>query len=446
MLRKIRLHTIALIATLLALPLGCSFLMPAETPIVFVHGNGDTAAVWYTTMWRFEANEYPRDYLFAIDFTYPNSRAIDDVPQEGRSSTTDQMNQLSEFVDDVMDETGKDKVILIGSSRGGNAIRNYIKNGGGAVKVSRAILCGVPNHGTVALDSMMIGSEFNGTQPFLKGLNDGSEVVGGVKFMTIRSNRLDKYAQPDGAALGFPGVPTGVGYDSPALEGAENIVAPMLDHREVAFHGLAFLHMYEFITGVKPNRFDAIPEEEPELNGKINGMMGTIPTNIGLQGAQVEIYEVSEETGEREGEAKHTQTTGEDGLWGPITADPDAYYEFVITVAGHPITHIYRSPFPRSSEVIHLRPGLFAEGHAAAGSIVMMRRPRGYFGQDRDTFTLDDQVPEDVRKGIPVDSTSKLKLDPAPTRAVKAVLGYETITVQSWPAQENHLVIAEFHY
>ena len=76
----------------------------------------------------------------------------------------------------------------------------------------------------------------------------------------------------------------------------------------------------------------------------------------------------------------------------------------------------------------------------------MMRRPRGYFGQDRDTFTLDDQVPEDVRKGIPVDSTSKLKLDPAPTRAVKAVLGYETITVQSWPAQENHLVIAEFHY
>ncbi|HCQ04910.1 MAG TPA: hypothetical protein DIT99_31495, partial [Candidatus Latescibacteria bacterium] len=63
-----------------------------------------------------------------------------------------------------------------------------------------------------ALDSIMPDSEFNGTQPFLKGLNEGSEVVDGVKFMTIRSNRLDKYAQPDGAGLGFPGMPTGVGY------------------------------------------------------------------------------------------------------------------------------------------------------------------------------------------------------------------------------------------
>jgi len=25
-------------------------------PIVFVHGNGDTAALWTTTLWRFESN------------------------------------------------------------------------------------------------------------------------------------------------------------------------------------------------------------------------------------------------------------------------------------------------------------------------------------------------------------------------------------------------------
>jgi len=444
MLPKIRLQILTLITALL-LPLSCSFFPLDETPIVFVHGNGDTAAVWHTTMWRFESNAYPRDYLFAIDFTYPSSLTNDAVPEEGRSSTTDQMNQLSEFVDTVLDETGKDKVILIGSSRGGNAIRNYIKNGGGTVKVSHAILCGTPNHGIVALDSIMPGSEFNGTQPFLKGLNEGSEVVDGVKFMTIRSNRLDKSAEPDGAGLGFPGMPTGVGYDGPALDGAENKVTPMLDHREVAFHGLAFLHMYEFITGAKPNHFGAILEEEPVLNGKVNGMMGTTPTNIGVEGASVEIYEVSEETGEREGEAKHTQTTGEDGLWGPFTADPEVYYEFIITIEGHPITHIYRSPFPRSSDVIHLRPGVFAEGDAEAGSVVIMSRPRGYFGHGRDTFTLDGQIPEDVREGLPVDSTSKLKLEPALRRSVVAVFGFESITVQSWSAQENHLVIAEFH-
>ena len=44
-------------------------------PIVFVHGNGDTAALWLTTIWRFESNGYPRDRLFAIDFDFPQARA-----------------------------------------------------------------------------------------------------------------------------------------------------------------------------------------------------------------------------------------------------------------------------------------------------------------------------------------------------------------------------------
>ena len=35
-------------------------------PIVFVHGNGDSAALWQTTQWRFESNGWPRDRLFAV--------------------------------------------------------------------------------------------------------------------------------------------------------------------------------------------------------------------------------------------------------------------------------------------------------------------------------------------------------------------------------------------
>jgi predicted dithiol-disulfide oxidoreductase (DUF899 family) len=33
----------------------------ADPPIVFVHGNGDTAALWHTIIWRFEPNGYARD-------------------------------------------------------------------------------------------------------------------------------------------------------------------------------------------------------------------------------------------------------------------------------------------------------------------------------------------------------------------------------------------------
>src|SRR5262245_12034957 len=54
----------------------------AQLPaIVFVHGNGDTAALWHTTIWRFESNYYPRNLLHAIDFTYPSARSDDSRPQ-----------------------------------------------------------------------------------------------------------------------------------------------------------------------------------------------------------------------------------------------------------------------------------------------------------------------------------------------------------------------------
>jgi triacylglycerol lipase len=48
---------------LLLLLAACTAFQPAaeqQPPVVFVHGNGDTAALWHTTMWRFESNGYDR--------------------------------------------------------------------------------------------------------------------------------------------------------------------------------------------------------------------------------------------------------------------------------------------------------------------------------------------------------------------------------------------------
>src|SRR5688500_2839119 len=122
---------------LLLLALGaCAQLPPglqpgaSQPPIVFVHGNGDTAALWTTTLWRFESNGYDRSLLHAIDFRYPLARSDDAKPQPLRSSTADQMQELSAKVDEVRRLTGRDKVVLVGNSRGGNTIRNYVKNGG----------------------------------------------------------------------------------------------------------------------------------------------------------------------------------------------------------------------------------------------------------------------------------------------------------------------------
>ena len=122
-------------------------------PVVFVHGNGDSSALWINNIWRFEANGYKRNQLFAIDFAYPSARRDDSKPEPFRSSTEDQMKELAAFVAQVVKATRRRKVALVASSRGGNAVRNYLKNGGGAEFVSHAVLCGTPNKGIVISDT-----------------------------------------------------------------------------------------------------------------------------------------------------------------------------------------------------------------------------------------------------------------------------------------------------
>ncbi len=234
-------------------------------PILFVHGNGDHAALWMTQIWRMETNGVPRNRLMALNFTDPLARSDDAVAQQGRSSTEDQRRELGEAIAELKKRTGAAKVALVANSRGGNAVRNYIKNGGSA-DVSHAVLCGTPNHGVFdGTDSP--GSEFNGRSPFLKSLNpgEGPEVTEGTAFLTLRSDGIDKYAQADGRLLGKPGVATGVTADGPALRGATNLVLGAIDHRETGFHPRAFREIYKFIVGREPVRIDIAPEAEVKI-------------------------------------------------------------------------------------------------------------------------------------------------------------------------------------
>src|SRR3984893_5407990 len=62
-------------------------------PILFVHGNGDHAPLWITTLWRMESNGVPRERMFAINFTAPLARADDTKPEPNKSSTEDQRRE-----------------------------------------------------------------------------------------------------------------------------------------------------------------------------------------------------------------------------------------------------------------------------------------------------------------------------------------------------------------
>ena len=419
-------------------------------PIVFVHGNGDTAALWHTTIWRFESNGWPRERLHAIDLPYPTARDEDDKPQAGRSSTGEHMQFLAAEVQRVRVATGAEKVVLIGSSRGGNAIRNFIANGGGAKVVSHAILAGTPNHGVWNNPKYQPGSEFNGASPFLTALNNqggaGTEITSGVKWMTLRSDTNDKYAQPT-----LNGAPSNVTYEGPALKGAENVVLPGRDHREVAFHPEAFVPMFRFVVDALPITAAIAPEAHVVLDGKVSGLgvngVGNTPNNLPLVGATLEVYRTDTAGGGRLGNALYRKVIGEDGRWGPFVGQPDAAYEFVISAPGHAITHIYRSPFPRSSNFVNLRAERLAEADRGAAAVVTLTRPRGYFGVPRDEISLDGQSPPaGIPTGVPTAASSKLKLADASPRRIVGEFNGERVVGQPWPATEGHVVTLELHY
>src|SRR6266852_6256922 len=405
-------------------------------PILFVHGNGDHAALWITTLWRMESNGVPRNRMFAINFTDPLARTDDAVAQPNRSSTEDQRRELGDAIKELQRRTGV--------SRGGNSIRGIIKNGGGA-DVSHAVLCGVPNHGVYDWDEGL-GGEFNGRGPFLRSLNEGeSEVTPGTSFLTLRSDGLDKYAQADGRFVGKPGTPTGITAEGPALKGATNLVLGAVDHRATAFSPRAFREIYKFIAGREPDRIAITPEAQVKLSGLVTGTPGGVQTNRPVAGASVEIYRVSPDTGERTGGAILASQSAEDGRWGPAEVDPSWYLEIVLTSAGSTTTHFYRSPFPRSSDIVHLRAARpLGPADAGAGAVVLMSRPRGYFGLPRDVVLFDGKEPTDVKAGVPTDSVTTLRLSAAEAkRPVVALFNEERIVARAWPSSENRIAVAE---
>ena len=456
-----RRFVLAAATSVLALTLaGCATNSPSlaeAPPIVFVHGNGDTAALWQTTVWRFESNGWPRERLHAIDVPYPLSRDDDAKAQPGRTSATEHMAYLKAEVDKVLKSTGASQVVLVGNSRGGNAIRNYIYNGGGDRTVSHAILGGTPNHGVWAIPGFREGNEFSGTGPFLMALNApknaaGDEVSGPVKWMTIRSDNNDKFAQPDGVWIGQKGKPTNVTAAGPELKGATNIVIPRIDHRETSYSPAAFEAAYRFITGKAPQLTTIAAETQVVLNGKVTGLgvdpavpqTGNFSNNLPLRGAQLEVFATDPATGARTGGALLRKTVGADGQWGPLTVPAGSPVEFVITAPGYATTHIYRSGFPRSSNIVHLRAERMADADKGAESVVTLTRPRGYLDPARDQMLLDGAAPAGVPPGAGV-ASAKVK----PSGGVRSIAGEfngERVVGQTWPAASGHLVFLELTY
>jgi hypothetical protein len=228
------------------------------------------------------------------------------------------------------------------------------------------------------------------------------------------------------------------------LKGATNMTLGQVDHRETACGPRAFAEMYKFIVGRAPTRISFLVEQNVVLNGIVTSVADGTPTNRPVEGAQVDVYRVSPETGERQGAAIHSRKTGADGVWGPAQVGPFAHLEFVVAAPGAPITHIYRSQFVRSFALLNLRPSAApAKEDADAAAIVMMNRPRGYFGLPRDIVLIDGKEPSDIPPGVPATWHTTLKLASAEDRPVIGEFNLERIVARPWPLKDNHMTIIE---
>jgi len=340
-------------------------------------------------------------------------------------------------------------VVLAGNSRGCQTIRNYVQNGGGAANAALLILGGCVHHGVFVAPGVAMGSEYNGAGTFLSGLNAVNEVVPGLDTITIRSDKFDLFNQPLGDFIGQPGKPIGGSYTGPELRGATNIMLPGVDHRETAYSQGAFRVMFKAVTGRIPATVTVVPEDKPVLNGEVSGWANGEGTNLPLAGAKVTVYATDAATGERLGEPVHTKTVGADGMWGPFAAKPDQPYEFVIEAAGYPIQHIYRSPFPRGSRYVNLRPYPLDKSAEDKAAAIHMMRPRGYFGT-QDTVTFNGEKAPGIDEN-PVPHVWKV-VKTFDSDSNETVIGRfaggetdESIAAKPWPV-DGHVAWIELHY
>ncbi|MGC4008494.1 MAG: hypothetical protein QM805_05560 [Pseudomonas sp.] len=232
---------------------------------------------------------------------------------------------------------------------------------------------------------------------------------------------------------------------------------PGVDHREASFSPAAFAATWRFLTGAAPSRTDVASEAAPLLDGSLSG--------LGLAPGDPASGETSPATcrwrargwpsmpptlRDRRAPRPRRCTAGPSAptaAGAPFAARPDTAYEFEITAAGYATTHIYRSPSPRGSTVVNLRPERIAAADRDAGAIVIFTRPRGYFDAQRDRMRFDGQasLPGVPPRGAGV-SASKARLQGDAQRSVTGEFNGERITGRSWPAATGHVTLLELSY
>jgi len=185
-------------------------------PVVLVHGTfGDMSDSWQALSPLLYDNGY---CVFALNYgSYDGSGSLG-VYATGDIAQSAQ--QLSSFVNKVLDVTGAKRVDMVGHSQGGMMPRYYIKFLGGASKVNTLVGLAPSNHGTTLNGLFALAGYFPGASAlvgvdcpacqeqeagssFIRKLNAGGVTAPGVNYTVIESDN-DEVVTPYTSAFLAP--------------------------------------------------------------------------------------------------------------------------------------------------------------------------------------------------------------------------------------------------
>jgi pimeloyl-ACP methyl ester carboxylesterase len=277
----------------------------SHNPVIFVHGSSGSASQFESQAMRFASNGYPRTHLHAHE--YDSTFSV--------NTMADVHARLDERIDAILEATGADKVDLMGHSLGTYVSQAYLATPARAERVAHY----------VNIDGRTAGA-----------------LPGGVPTLALWAEH------------GIPGR---------AIVGAENVWLQNQTHVQCATSAEAFSAMYLFLTGKEPKTNRILPDFYGQID--LAGRAVLFPQNSGVDGAVLQIHEISGYTGRRiHRTPAAVYTIGADGDWGPFKAKAGRHYEFVL-VRDDLDHHFYKEPFIRSDYFIRLLASPVGGGVAA---------------------------------------------------------------------------------
>lgn len=185
--------------------------VPEHNPILFVHGWAGDAGAWDEMKAAFINDGWDPNILFAYTFADTGASVGQNV---------ENAQEIAGWVEQILAQTGADKVDLISHSMGGLSTRYYIKYGEGINTVDDYVCLDSPQHGSTL--ARFIGGDFTPDSQLITDLNTGDETPGGVL--------------PDDGPVHIPGDITYTAIyatdQTGVLDGADVIQFPDLGHNE----------------------------------------------------------------------------------------------------------------------------------------------------------------------------------------------------------------------